>query len=75
MCDAQARLFDEPDLAALCLDTIDKSTAVALAADGFVDVDRDTLCSVLERNMLRIRESRLFAAVLRSVQRAGGLGR
>ncbi|XP_043199941.1 BTB/POZ domain-containing protein 2-like [Amphibalanus amphitrite] len=66
----QARLFDEPELAALCLDTIDKSTAVALVADGFVDIDRDTLCAVLERNMLRIRESRLFAAVLRWAEAA-----
>ncbi|CAN8005089.1 unnamed protein product [Ixodes hexagonus] len=61
----QARLFDEPQLAALCLDTIDKSTAEALAAEGFVDVDHDTLCAVLERDTLRIREVKLFAAVLR----------
>ncbi|KAL1420893.1 hypothetical protein MTO96_004269 [Rhipicephalus appendiculatus] len=62
---AQARLFDEPQLAALCLDTIDKSTAEALAAEGFVDIDRDTLCAVLERDTLRIREVKLFAAALR----------
>ncbi|KAK8761710.1 hypothetical protein V5799_027014, partial [Amblyomma americanum] len=62
---AQARLFDEPQLAALCLDTIDKCTAEALAAEGFVDIDRDTLCAVLERDTLRIREVKLFAAALR----------
>lgn len=61
----QARLFDEPQLAALCLDTIDKSTAEALAAEGFVDVDHETLCAVLERDTLRIREVKLFTALLR----------
>ena len=35
----QARLFDEPQLASLCLDTIDKSTADAIGAEGFTDID------------------------------------
>uniref|UniRef100_A0A8C4TFL0 BTB domain containing 1 n=1 Tax=Erpetoichthys calabaricus TaxID=27687 RepID=A0A8C4TFL0_ERPCA len=61
----QARLFDEPQLASLCLDTIDKSTADAISAEGFTDIDLDTLCAVLERDSLGIRESRLFAAVVR----------
>ncbi|KAG8233417.1 hypothetical protein J437_LFUL013411 [Ladona fulva] len=61
----QARLFDEPQLAALCLDTIDQSTAEAFAADGFVDVDLDTLAAVLERDTLRIREAKVFQAVVR----------
>ena len=30
----QARLFDEPQLAALCLEMIDKHTAEALSAEG-----------------------------------------
>lgn len=61
----QARLFDEPQLAALCLETIDKSTTEALAADGFTDIDLDTLNAVLERDTLRIREAKLFQAVIR----------
>lgn len=108
----QARLFDEPQLASLCLDTIDKSTADAVNAEGFTDIDlgehtkllsnalflstvafqslpvnclmclgplhvcaidvgspvfphADTLCAVLERDTLGIRESRLFGAVVR----------
>lgn len=36
---SQARLFDEPQLATLCLDTIDKSTADAINAEGFTDID------------------------------------
>ncbi|NXK50649.1 BTBD1 protein, partial [Chauna torquata] len=56
----QARLFDEPQLASLCLDTIDKSTMDAISAEGFTDIDIDTLCAVLERDTLSIRESRLF---------------
>ncbi|ESP05518.1 hypothetical protein LOTGIDRAFT_177172 [Lottia gigantea] len=59
----QARLFDEPQLAALCLETIDKNTTEALVADGFTDIDIDTLCVVLERDSLGIRECKLFHAV------------
>jgi len=61
----QARLFDEPQLMALCLETIDKTTSESLAAEGFTDVDIDTLCSVLERDTLGIRECKLFSAVCR----------
>ncbi|KZC10177.1 BTB/POZ domain-containing protein 2 [Dufourea novaeangliae] len=61
----QARLFDEPQLAAVCLDTIDRFTREALNADGFTDIDIDTLKIVLERDTLRVRESKIFQAVLR----------
>ncbi|PSN29025.1 BTB/POZ domain-containing protein 2 [Blattella germanica] len=61
----QARLFDEPQLAALCLEMIDKNTTEALGADGFTDIDLDTLNAVLERDTLRIREAKLFQAVVR----------
>jgi len=61
----QARLFDEPQLAALCLETIDKNTSEALAADGFTDIDLSTLCVVLERDTLGIRECKLFSSVCR----------
>ena len=61
----QARLFDEPQLAALCLETIDKNTAESLEAEGFCDIDKNTLCLVLERDTLRIREAKLFQAVVR----------
>jgi len=62
---SQARLFDEPQLATLCLECIDKHTAEALAAEGFTDIDFDTFCVVLERDTLSIRENLLFAAALR----------
>lgn len=61
----QARLFDEPQLADLCLDTIDKNTHEAFSADGFTDIDLSTLAAVLERDTLRIRESKLFQAIQR----------
>ncbi len=61
----QARLFDEPQLAALCLETIDKNTTEALAAEGFTDIDLDTLCVVLERDTLGIRECKMFSSVCR----------
>ncbi|XP_011310799.1 BTB/POZ domain-containing protein 1-like [Fopius arisanus] len=61
----QARLFDEPQLASVCLDVIDKFTNDALNADGFADIDIDTLMVVLERDTLRVRESKIFQAVVR----------
>ncbi|XP_030895412.1 BTB/POZ domain-containing protein 2, partial [Leptonychotes weddellii] len=61
----QARLFDEPQLASLCLENIDKNTADAITAEGFTDIDLDTLVAVLERDTLGIREVRLFSAVVR----------
>jgi len=61
----QARLFDEPQLMALCLETIDKTTSESLSAEGFMDVDVDTLSLVLDRDTLGIRECKLFGAVCR----------
>ncbi|XP_077448147.1 BTB/POZ domain-containing protein 1-like [Stigmatopora argus] len=61
----QAKLFDDPQIASLCLDTIDKSTAEAVNAEAFTDIDLDTLCTILERDTLSIRENRLFGAVVR----------
>lgn len=61
----QARLFDEPQLAAMCLEMIDKTTSEALVADGFTDIDLETLCIVLERDTLGIKECKLFAAITR----------
>lgn len=64
----QARLFDEPQLASVCLDTIDRFTTQALNADGFTDIDIDTLMIVLERDTLHVRESKLFQAVLKYIR-------
>ncbi|KAH7729309.1 BTB/POZ domain-containing protein 2 [Aphelenchoides avenae] len=61
----QARLFDEPHLAAMCLEIIDRETNEALQAEGFCDIDHETLCSVLKRDTLRISELALFQAVIR----------
>lgn len=49
----------------MCLETIDKHTAEALSAEGFVEIDLDTFCCVLERDTLRIREVQLFTAACR----------
>lgn len=66
----QARLFDEPVLAKMCLDSIDKNTSEALSSDGFADIDLDTLCAVLGRDSLGIRESKLFSAVTKWAEHA-----
>ena len=61
----QARLFDEPKLAALSLETIDRNSKEASAAEGFADIDLDTLRVVLESDTLGIRKCKLFNAVCR----------
>ena len=39
-----------------------------MSADGFTDLDPDTLSVVLDRDTLRMKESKLFGAVLRYIQ-------
>ena len=57
---SQAKLFDEPELVQKCHEVIDKNTLEALNGEGFTDIDLDTLCEVLTRDGLRIREIFLF---------------
>lgn len=66
----QARLFDEPVLASMCLESIDKNTSEALSSDGFTEIDLETLCLVLSRDSLGIRESKLFSAVTKWAEHA-----
>lgn len=61
----QARLFDEPQLAQLCLECIDHNTASAIRGDGFTDIDYDTMVTILRRDSLGIREIRVFDAIIR----------
>lgn len=58
-------MFDEPQLALLCLESIDKQTPEALNAEGFVDIDVETLSMVLDRDSLRVKESILFASLVK----------
>ncbi|CAI5449723.1 unnamed protein product [Caenorhabditis angaria] len=60
----QAKLFDEPQLEQLCLELIDRNTIEALNGDGFTEIDLNTLCDVLMRDTLRIRELHLFQVSL-----------
>uniref|UniRef100_A0A8R1HW72 BTB domain-containing protein n=1 Tax=Caenorhabditis japonica TaxID=281687 RepID=A0A8R1HW72_CAEJA len=62
---SQAKLFDEPELKQQCLEVIDKNTLDAMNGEGFTDIDLDTLCEVLTRDGLRVRELFLFQAVIR----------
>ena len=62
---SQARLFDEPQLAEMCLTCIDKHTVDSFNAEGFTDIDVDTLRAVLARDSLSARENQLFEAVVK----------
>lgn len=60
----QARLFDEPQLASMCLEMIDRHTTDAMNAEGFMEIDLRTLICVLERDALRITELKIFESVV-----------
>jgi BTB/POZ domain-containing protein 1/2 len=49
------------------METIDQHTSDAITAEGFLDIDYETLCSVLERDSLHIREIKLFHAIEKCV--------
>ncbi|XP_044743162.1 BTB/POZ domain-containing protein 2-like [Chrysoperla carnea] len=60
----QAQLFDKPELEKLCLDMIDKHATDAFTSDYFLEIDLNTLISVLERDTLEIFESKIFEGIL-----------
>ncbi|CAF3785784.1 unnamed protein product [Rotaria magnacalcarata] len=57
---SQARLFDEAQLAAQCLEVIDKNAMYALQTPELLDIDLDTLMAILKRDTLGVREVKLW---------------
>lgn len=57
--------FDEPDLASVCLKFLDRQIDKVIQTEEFLEIDRETLCTLLERENLRINECLLFKAVMR----------
>ncbi|VDL21468.1 unnamed protein product [Hymenolepis diminuta] len=62
---SHANFFDEQELAQKCLEVIDKNTSRVFDTEDFLTADKDLLLSVLERDTLCIRESRLFTSILK----------
>lgn len=60
----QAQLFEKSELKTLCLDMIDKNATVAFASNYFLEIDLNTLISVLERDKLEIFESKIFEGIM-----------
>lgn len=65
---AKARFYDEERLAKQCLAIIDEEANEALKSDDFLGIDQETLCILLRRNTLRMKELTLFNAVKRWAQ-------
>ncbi|CAG2166279.1 unnamed protein product [Oppiella nova] len=61
---SQSLLFEEPDLMQRCWEVIDAQAELALASDGFVDIDFQTLESILSRETLNAKELSIFYASL-----------
>lgn len=53
---SQSRLFEEPDLMQRCWEVIDAQAELALRSDGFVEIDYQTLISILSRETLNAKE-------------------
>ncbi|KAG5895181.1 hypothetical protein JTB14_007347 [Gonioctena quinquepunctata] len=61
---SQSRLFEEPDLMQRCWEVIDAQAEMAVKSEGFIDIDRSTLESVLGRETLNCKEMNLLEAAL-----------
>ncbi len=64
----QALLFDEANLAELCLSLIDKSACEALSSEYFLDINLNTLVQIIKRDTLGIREFKLFFYLIKWAQ-------
>lgn len=53
---SQSRLFDEGELVERCFEVIDAQAELALASDGFLDIDHDTLTQIASRETLHVKE-------------------
>ncbi|XP_066582574.1 BTB/POZ domain-containing protein 3 isoform X2 [Prorops nasuta] len=62
---SQSRLFEEPDLMQRCWEVIDAQAEMALRSEGFVDIDFNTLESVISRETLNCKEIHVWDATLR----------
>jgi BTB/POZ domain-containing protein 1/2 len=62
----QACLFDEYHLSEMCLSIIDKNTSESFGSEAFLDIDLNTLISVLRRDSLGIRGKYFFSRTFAS---------
>lgn len=63
----QAKSFSEKSLAESCLDIIDETAEVAMSCEDFLEIDFPTLCEVLKRDTMEVKETALFDAAVRFV--------
>ncbi|KAH9400832.1 BTB POZ domain-containing protein [Tyrophagus putrescentiae] len=61
---SQSRLFDETVLVERCFEVIDAQAELALASDGFTQIDSDTVRRILSRETLNAKEVVIFEAAL-----------
>jgi len=61
----RALIFDESKLAEFCLRFLDRQIDKVIATENFLDIDQPTLCTLLERENLRVEECTLFKGVFK----------
>ncbi|XP_020356856.1 BTB/POZ domain-containing protein 6-B-like isoform X1 [Oncorhynchus nerka] len=61
---SQSRLFEEPELTRRCWEVIDAQAELALGAEGFCEIDLQTLEIILQRETLNTKEVVVFDAVM-----------
>lgn len=62
---SQGRLFEELELMQRCWEVIDAQTEESLKSEGFTDIDKRTLETILSRETLNTREINVFNATCR----------
>ncbi|GFN82914.1 BTB/POZ domain-containing protein 6 [Plakobranchus ocellatus] len=60
---SQGRLFEEVELMQRCWEVIDAQAEESLRSDGFIDIDKRTLETILSRETLNTREICVYNAV------------
>ena len=61
---SQSRLFEETSLTDRCWEVIDAQAELALASQGFTEIDSKTLRSILVRDSLNVSEISVFNALV-----------
>jgi hypothetical protein len=59
----QARFFDLDDLADAAMSIINHDATEILQSDNFLDIDQQTLSTILQNDTLRIKEITIFKTV------------
>lgn len=62
---SQSRLFEDEELMQRCWEVVDAQSELVLSSDGFLDIDVETMKSIVGRETLSCKETVVFQACIR----------